>query len=140
MDIKVLKDESKKLADFNTEEWGKINPIHYGQKVSWRIEKIFLEVKEGDKIIGSAKIHLEMDVAWVEEVLVGENARGKGVGKRILQKIEEVVKEKGCHKIFLQTGIDWDTVGFYEKAGYKVTNDLPDHFLHHHMVEMTKFI
>ncbi len=55
-------------------------------------------------------------------------------------KAEELAKENGAHKIYLETGKDWNTIEFYEPLGYKVSAELPDHYSHVDFVQMTKFL
>lgn len=51
---------------------------------------------------------------WVEP-----NAKGKGLGRKLLTEAEEFAKQQGCHSVFLDT-YDFQAKPFYEKQGYQV--------------------
>ncbi len=56
-------------------------------------------------------------ISWVEEVVVDEKARGKGVGKALMNKVLELADEKGCSQVKLTTG-NPAAKGLYEKLGF----------------------
>ena len=61
--------------------------------------------------------------AFVEDVFVEEEYRGKGVSKPIMEKIKEIAKEKGCYKIIANSRFSNEFVHeYYEKLGYKKTS------------------
>ncbi|GAB2566297.1 GNAT family N-acetyltransferase [Gracilibacillus alcaliphilus] len=55
-------------------------------------------------------------VSWVEELYVTEECRGKAVGKRLMQEIEEAAKERGSKLMALATRRAAD---FYQAIGYE---------------------
>lgn len=56
-------------------------------------------------------------IAWVEEVVVDEAARGQGLGKELMNKLLELAKEKDCVRVRL---ITQNPVArqLYEKLGF----------------------
>ena len=56
-------------------------------------------------------------VAWVEEVVVDEAARGQGLGKKLMNKLLELAQTKGCAVVKLTTG-NPAARGLYEKLGF----------------------
>lgn len=66
--------------------------------------------------------HCHIDFFWVDQ-----NCRGKGLGKELLMKIENLAKEKGCYLVILDT-FSFQAPEFYKSLGYKVfgtVNDFP---------------
>ncbi|MGN0144593.1 MAG: GNAT family N-acetyltransferase, partial [Clostridium sp.] len=57
---------------------------------------------------------LYIDVLWVSE-----EYRKHGLGSRLLNEIESIATEKGCHLIHLDT-FDFQAKDFYIKHGYEV--------------------
>ncbi len=57
-------------------------------------------------------------VAFAHWLAVDKKYRGKGVGKKLLEKLTDLLKDKGAHAIHLQA--DKKNIGFYEKCGYDV--------------------
>lgn len=56
--------------------------------------------------------------AWVDDFFVLERVRGLGVGKGLIAKVKEEAKILGCSGILAGVGINEESVGFYQKAGF----------------------
>lgn len=139
--MKVLvRKNSKKWNDFEIKEWEKADLEHYGRKVNWDKKDFNIVVKENNKIVGSLRMYIRVGICYIDSVIVSSELRGRGIGKILMDKAEELAKKNKVHKIYFHTGKDWDFVNFYEGLGYKITSDLPNHYLRVHFVEMTKFI
>ena len=55
----------------------------------------------------------------VSELIVSKNARSKGIGKQLMQKIEEYLTEVGCEYIFIDVfAYNKNAITFYEKLGF----------------------
>lgn len=61
---------------------------------------------------------------YLEDLYVRPNARGKGIGQRMLAYLAHIAKEKNCGRLEWQV-LDWnkDAIGFYERIGAKAVND-----------------
>lgn len=139
----VSENGSENLDEFYRREWSIVDKKHYGKDVlweSWTPKSLTIEVHNEDTIVGALSFRINQDVAQIDLFITGENYRGQGIGTMLLNKLEEVSKENNVHKIYLQTGKDWEAVDFYLSFGYKKTGDLPDHYLHVDYIELTKFI
>ena len=61
--------------------------------------------------------------AYIWDIVVYEEFRGKGYGKEAMKALEGEVLEKGVHRISLQVfGHNTVARSLYEKAGYEITN------------------
>lgn len=140
MKIKVSSKGSKKLKTFNKKEWPSANLEHFGHNQDWNAKRYVLEAYDEQKIVGILGFKTEAGVAYIGTMLVARNKRRKGIGRLLLEKVVEVAKRDNVHKIYLQTGKDWQSVKFYEKLGYKITGQLPNHYFHKDFIELTKFI
>jgi ribosomal protein S18 acetylase RimI-like enzyme len=56
--------------------------------------------------------------AEVQRVAVAESARGSGIGRRLLEMVEQVGLEHGLTLLWLTTHADSDACAFYEGVGY----------------------
>lgn len=59
----------------------------------------------------------------IENVIVSEKSRGKGVAKRLFKYIEEIAFERDCRYIYLVSGNNRKVAHkIYEKLGYECNN------------------
>lgn len=65
------------------------------------------------------------NVAYIDTLWVDEIFRGKGLGSKLLDKVERIAKQKGCYLIHLDT-FSFQAKEFYEKQGYEVFGVLED--------------
>jgi GNAT superfamily N-acetyltransferase len=57
----------------------------------------------------------------IENVIVSINLRGKGIGKKLMNEIERIGKEKNCYYTMFVSGSQRkDAHKFYESLGYKL--------------------
>ena len=73
---------------------------------------IFVAV-ENSKIIGTAS--LKEDTVFT--VFVNPDIHGKGIGSKLMNKVEDLAKKKGYTTIKVPSGLT--SVEFYKKRGYK---------------------
>ena len=59
--------------------------------------------------------------AVIENVVTHAEHRGKGYASALLQKATEIAKERGCYKLFLETGSNKEsTLNFYKNNGFEL--------------------
>lgn len=66
------------------------------------------------------------DWLYVELLSVPESMRGKRVGADLMQRAEEIARQRGCVGAWLDT-FAFQARGFYEKLGYQMFGELVDH-------------
>lgn len=87
---------------------------------------------EDGKIVGTSsfcKSRFEQYNGWGEiiSIYLLPEYMGKGFGKALLELVIAELKKLGHHDIFLWVlEENWNARGFYEKAGFSVTNDFLD--------------
>ena len=94
--------------------------------------KIVLE----NKIIGIGTAILHYNVAWLAQIIVHPDHRGKGLGKFITQKLIEIANSHNCKTIeLIATDLGfpvYEKLGFITESEYllfkgkKIDSDLPD--------------
>jgi GNAT superfamily N-acetyltransferase len=56
----------------------------------------------------------------VEDVVVDEGARGRGVGRRMMEYARARCREEGCYKLVLSSNVSrTDAHRFYESLGFR---------------------
>ncbi len=118
---KLLKTTRKKLFETCLKEYG----IDY----EFISEKNFKEAlkdpknhlilyKNKEKTIGFCYYKERNNHIYLEEIHVKKEARGKGIGSKMLNLVEKFAKRKGYKEIILDAHIS--AVNFYLKKGYKI--------------------
>ncbi|MDC1317424.1 GNAT family N-acetyltransferase [Flavobacteriaceae bacterium] len=76
---------------------------------------------DSNTITGVASLHiikkLTRTLGLIEDVAVNENYRGKGIGKRLVEKLIGIASEKSCDKTVLNSSEK--NSEFYEKIGFE---------------------
>lgn len=98
----------------------------YPEKRNQKAKKFALHVMDKTgTFLGGSIILVHQD--WVEIRLLAlvKSKRGYGLGKRMLEMIEEKAREYECKRIRTETCEV--NVGFYQKCGYKMGEKLEDY-------------
>jgi ribosomal protein S18 acetylase RimI-like enzyme len=84
---------------------------------------------EGKRLVGLASVHvmpiLERDdpTARITAMVVDEAARRSGVGRALLERLEEVARAEGCGKVYLTTRYEREgAIAFYRRMGFEDTS------------------
>ena len=83
----------------------------------------FVVAKDGDKLVGCVRIKkMENNVLELASLAVSENYRGQGIGKKLVEEILRVQKERPVYLMCFR-----DKKGFYTKSGFEEikASDLP---------------
>lgn len=108
---------------------GLINPLNYDQVLDFfkrcrypvKIspgEKVVV-VKDGDKIIGGAKLMHRSDNSWIlRAICIHPDWRGRGIGRQLVENIHTVVGTDLCYCFVYNHLID-----FYESSGFTYTDN-----------------
>ena len=76
---------------------------------------------EESNVLGYASIHYIKKITRksgiIEDVVVKENQRGKGIGKLLVKNLIEKAKKNNCDKIILSSSEK--NLKFYEKLGFQ---------------------
>lgn len=86
-------------------------------------EHVFVVVGEGGALLATATLLLERKIAHgcglcahVEDVVVDEAARGRGIGRMLVEELVEKARRAGCYKVILNCSRG--NAGFYEACGF----------------------
>lgn len=81
---------------------------------------------EGSRTVGTFSLlvmeklnHLGAPAAIVDDVIVDADARGQGIGRRMMEFAMQRAREKGCYKLALTTNVKRTAAHrFYESLGF----------------------
>lgn len=121
-------------------EWIVADKVHFGREIKWQKEKQALTASDNDEIVGVIELTIQAGVMYIDELIVASHRQGQGIGTQLMQKAEELAREKHLHKIYLDTGSNWPAVKFYENLGYQQTGILSKHYENLDYIIFTKFL
>jgi ribosomal protein S18 acetylase RimI-like enzyme len=83
--------------------------------------ELFLVATEGDRLVGTALAGDDGHRGWVYYVAVDPARRRRGIGARLMKRVEEDLARRGCPKLNLQVrATNQEVIAFYERLGYDV--------------------
>ena len=93
-------------------------------------ESVLYYVAESDGVIvGFGSLHIEPQLHHVglageiQELVVHETVRSRGIGAELVSRLEEGAEKRGCVAIEVTTRKRWvDAQRFYERVGFKQTH------------------
>ena len=91
------------------------------QKKMLRDPDLFIVAELGGEIIGSVLGGFDGRRGMVYHLAVRKDHRGKGIGRQLMQALEERLRSKGCLKYYLLvTKTNEEAISFYESLGSEV--------------------
>lgn len=112
---------------------------HTERHVPWEgyADVVIVARGEGGEVLGAGigetgRGWLHVSVVWVDET-----CRGEGVGRRLVEAMEDEAVKRGCRGAYLDT-FSYQAKPFYEKVGYEVFGVLEDYPAGHQRFYMRK--
>lgn len=105
--------DTVQLNEYVKEISGGYNALNYGLLIDGKLAAMSL---------GMMRHWWEGTNYNIEEFCVSPEMQGQGVGSRLMQLVENDIREKGLAGIFLQTDNDKPSYRFYMKNGFKELN------------------
>lgn len=91
-------------------------------KLAWQPELFFVGEQDG-RIVATVMAGYEGHRGWINYLAVDPAAQRSGLGRRMMDEAERVLRALGCPKINLQIrAANSDVRAFYERMGYAVDN------------------
>lgn len=93
-----------------------------------RPEMRFFAARVGAEILGCGGCWLHDDYAEIKRVYVNPQARGLGLAKKLMDRIEDEARAAGMTIARLETGIHQpEAIGLYRKLGYALREAFGDY-------------
>jgi len=84
----------------------------------------FFVAADGERLVACAAWRRHGDDAELKRMFTAEQARGRGLGRRMLATIETSARAAGCHRLILEAGDKQpEAITLYESAGYTRIED-----------------
>jgi len=83
--------------------------------------ELFLVAILDAQLVGTAMAGYDGHRGWVYYVAVSPRHRRQGIGRALMQEVEQRLARLGCHKLNLQVRASNDqVVAFYRRLGYQI--------------------
>ena len=116
--VTVCRGDEKDILRFLRDEWPAVDEENFGRPVEWSAEPYSFVFRRDRKIIAVLKGHFIGGVASVDELMVGQGARGRGLGSLLLGRFEDEARRRRCSRIVLRAVKDTQAEDFYRGRGY----------------------
>ncbi len=90
---------------------------------------LYYVAESGGVIVGFGSLHIKLLLRHaglageIQELVVHETVRSKGIGAELVSRLEEEAQKRGCVSIEVTTRKRWvDAQRFYERMGFKQTH------------------
>jgi GNAT superfamily N-acetyltransferase len=99
--------------------------IRFGGHLALREARTLVAEELGGRLLGFLDLEFRQRLghprpqAWVNDLVVTESERGKGVGTALMKEAEDLARKRGCFRMSLETSA-WReaTHRFYEREGW----------------------
>lgn len=89
-------------------------------------DHFYIVAKDGERVVGFCSLTVKHNL-WlqdflgnVDEMVVDENYRGQGIGKKLMQRITEIATENNCKRLELESSFHRERAhAFYEELGFE---------------------
>ncbi len=98
--------------------------VAQGQR--FELEEVSVEAWEGESFLGGLSAKIGTDWVFVELLAVSDVARGKGIGRQLIERIEALARDKGKTGIWLDT-YSFQAPDFYRKMGFRDVGRIDDY-------------
>ncbi|MFL5945633.1 MAG: GNAT family N-acetyltransferase [Gaiellaceae bacterium] len=95
-------------------------------------DRVLVVAERADEVVGMAQLVPSTAAnarhrAEVQRVAVAADARGTGVGRELMQVLEDVARARGLTLLWLTTHEGSDACAFYEAVGYTKLGVMPEY-------------
>ena len=116
--VTVSRGDEKDVLRFLREQWPDVDREYFGRSVEWTADPYALVHRQDGEVTGVVRGHFIGGFASVDELMVEEGARGKGLGSLLLGRFEEEARRRRCSRIALRAVKGTRAEDFYRKRGY----------------------
>ncbi len=128
---KMRRGDVSKIEELEKEAFT-VGPYDYKMLLlSYKMSKgMSIVVEEGDRIIGyGIAIPVDCKDADIESIGIHPQFQGKGIGKLIMQHLEDMMRKKGFEKSILEVREkNIPAIRLYKKMGYETTEFLENYY------------
>jgi GNAT superfamily N-acetyltransferase len=77
-------------------------------------------------IVGAIATYEQRNYLYVGGLIVKSRKRNQGIGRKLIREAIKKAEKLGKTKVVVETAFEYDSRGFYEKCGFKLTKTYHD--------------
>jgi GNAT superfamily N-acetyltransferase len=109
-------------------------------RVVWHEQQHDVVVRDGKEIAGALRLRIAASLGHVDALYVLPGQRGRGAGRRLVERAEELANYYNAHKMTVPVFHGGDAQRFFEACGYVVEAVVPQHTFKLDVALLRKFL
>lgn len=101
---------------------------------------IAITARRGGEVVGLVEGWFWADLGHVDDLMVGDGARGEGIGRHLLARFEAEARARGCTSLALRTPAGSKAEGFYRHLGWEAESVQRRWVLDHDFVHFRRWL
>ena len=101
----------------------RLSAFNEGHAGPLRSEGLALAIREGERLLAGLSGEIFWNALHIDLLWVAAEHRRHGYGRALVQRAEELARERGCDVAYLST-FDFQAPEFYAAMGYHVIGEL----------------
>jgi GNAT superfamily N-acetyltransferase len=112
----------------------------YEFPVIWHEQRYGFAAMDGDLMVAASVLYVAASLGEIERLVVGDEYRRRGLGRRLVDEMADVANYYNCHKMTVMVPHGRGAEKFFEACGYGVEAVLPQHTFKLDMALMRKYL
>lgn len=112
----------------------------YEFPVIWHEQRYGFAAMDGDLMVAASALYVAASLGEIERLVVGEEYRRRGLGRKLVDEMADVANYYNCHKMTVMVPHGRSAEKFFEACGYGVEALLPQHTFKLDMALMRKYL
>ncbi len=130
----------ERTAPFRREHEREALSTEWNFRIIWHEQRHEIAATVADEVVAVLGLRIAASLAHVDSLIVAPARRRGGIGRRLLERAENIANYYNCHKMTLEAPADLPARAFFEACGYKVEAILPQHTWKLDVAVMRKFL
>jgi N-acetylglutamate synthase-like GNAT family acetyltransferase len=132
--------QPERTAEFRRTHEREALSTEWNFRVIWHEQRHELAATQNGEIVGVAGLRIAASLAHLESLIVSQDQRRRGIGRRLVERSEELANYYNCHKVTVEVPSGLPAHMFFEACGYKTEAILPQHTWKLDVAVMRKFL
>ncbi len=134
--------ERESVEEFLRREWKPVDEQMFGRHdlAMWDTQRRALAAYEDGQVVGAVVFKIGGGLGKVNQIITAAEHRHQGIGRALMERVEDICRREGCHKVSLKTYWNSEAQRFYQKQGYVVEGILRRDLHDVDMCQMCKFL